>query len=177
VGRCLLLRLVFSGSGALALVAAAAALIAAPVSASQRTVNAAEMVRLVNHARVAHGLAPLRVDAALSRAALAHSRDMVSRHYFSHTSPGGASQAARARRAGYSTSGCLSWVVAEAIGWSGRFVGTPRAVFDSWMRSAYHRAVILGRRWRDVGIGCASGTFQGVSGSWMYTVDVGRRSR
>jgi hypothetical protein len=27
-----------------------------------------------------------------------------------------------------------------------------------------------------VGVGCVSGTFNGASGSWMYTVDVGRRS-
>jgi uncharacterized protein YkwD len=149
---------------------------AGPVSASQRTANGVVMLRLIDHARVQRGLAPLHVNAALSRAALAHSRDMMDHDYFSHSSPGGASCAARVRRAGYSTSGCRSWAVSEVIGWGRSSVGTPQAVFDSWMRSAYHRSVILGRRWRDVGVGCASGTFDGASGSWMYTVDVGRRS-
>jgi len=151
--------------------------VAGPVAASQRTDNEAVLLQLIDQARARRGLAPLRVHAALSRAALAHSRDMMRHHYFSHSSPGGASCGARARRAGYSTSGCRSWAVSEVIGWGMRSAGTPHAVFASWMRSAFHRSVLLGRRWRDVGVGSVSGTFNGVSGSWMYTVDVGRRSR
>lgn len=162
---------------ALIIVLAVAAVVAGPVLASQSRTNEAGMLRLINHVRTQRGLAPLHVRGALNRAALAHSRDMVSRHYFSHSSPSGASCAARARRAGYGTSGCRSWGVAEVIGWGMSSVGTPQAVFSAWMRSAYHRSVILGRRWRDVGIGCVSGTFQGASGSWMYTVDVGCRSK
>ena len=159
------------------LVLGVAAVAAGPVSASQRMADAAVVLQLINNARTQRGLAPLRLHAALSRAALAHSRDMVTRQYFSHSSPGGASCAARTRRAGYATSGCRSWAVSEVIGWGMSSVGTPQAVFSSWMRSAYHRSVILGRRWRDVGIGCVSGTFQGASGSCMYTVDVGCRSK
>jgi uncharacterized protein YkwD len=134
------------------------------------------MLQLINHARTQRGLAPLHVHAALSRAALAHSRDMLRRHYFSHSSPGGASCAARARRAGYAKSGCRPWV-GEVLGWGTSFVGTPQAVFSNWMGSTFHRSVILGRRWRDVGVGAVSGTFQGASGAWMYTVDVGRRGK
>jgi len=167
---------IFAACSALVLALAVAAVAAGPARASQRTANAAVMLQLIDHARAHRGLAPLRVHTALSRAALAHSRDMMSRHYFSHASPGGASCASRARRAGYATSGCSSWAVSEVIGWGMSSVGTPRAVFDAWMRSAYHRSILLGRRWRDVGVGCVSGTFNGASGSWMYTVDVGRRS-
>jgi len=161
---------------ALILVLAVAVVAAGPVAASERTTSEAVMLQLINHARTQRGLAPLHVQAAMNRAALAHSRDMMRRHYFSHSSPGGASCAARARRAGYATSGCRSWAVSEVIGWGMSSFGTPQAVFSSWMRSAYHRSIILGRRWRDVGVGCISGTFQGASGSWMYTVDVGSRS-
>jgi uncharacterized protein YkwD len=160
---------------ALLLALAVAAVAAGPVCASQRTANGATLLRLIDQARVQRGLAPLHEHAALSRAALAHSRDMMSHHYFSHSSPGGASCATRARRAGYAKSGCRPWV-GEVIGWGMSSVGTPQAVFSSWMKSAYHRSIILGRRWRDVGIGCVSGTFNGASGSWMYTVDVGRRN-
>jgi uncharacterized protein YkwD len=163
--------------GALILVLAVATVAAEPVRASQRTANEASMLQLINHARMQCGLAPLHVQAALTRAALAHSRDMMDRDYFSHSSPGGASCGTRARRAGYFACGCRSWAVAEMIGWGRSSAGTPRAVFKSWMRSAYHRSIILGRGWRDVGVGCVSGTFRGASGSWMYTVDVGRRSR
>jgi len=150
---------------------------AGPVAAAERTANEACLFRLINQARTHRALAPLRVHAALRSAALAHSRDMMDRDYFSHSSPSGATCGARALRAGYSASGGRSWAVAEVIGWGTNTAGAPGAVFESWMRSASHRAIILDRRWRDVGIGCASGTFTGASGSWMYTVDVGRRSR
>jgi len=160
---------------ALMLVLLVAAVAAGPVCASERTANEAALLQLIAHARAQRGLAPLHVHAALGRAALAHSRDMMRHHYFSHSSRSGASCAVRARHAGYSTSGCRSWAVSEVIGWGMSFVGTPQAVFDAWMQSAYHRSIILGRRWRDVGVGCVSGTFNGASGSWMYTVDVGRR--
>jgi uncharacterized protein YkwD len=162
---------------ALILALALAAMAAGPLAASERTANQASLLQLINQARAHRGLALLRVHAALGSAALAHSRDMMDRDYFSHSSPSGTTCAARVLRAGYSTSGYRSWAVAEVIGWGMDSAGTPSAVFDSWMRSASHRAIILGRRWRDVGIGCASGTFTGASGSWMYTVDVGRRSR
>jgi uncharacterized protein YkwD len=161
---------------ALILVLVLAAAVAGPVRASERTTTEAAILQLINHARTQRGLSPLHVHAALSRAALAHSRDMLRRHYFSHSSPGGASCAARTRQAGYSTRCCRSWAVSEVIGWGMSSAGTPRAVFSAWMRSAYHRSIILGRGWRHVGVGCFSGTFQGASGSWMYTVDVGRRS-
>lgn len=160
---------------ALILVLALAVVAAGPAAASQRTAHEAVMLRLIDHARAERGLAPLHVRAALSRAALAHSRDMMRRQYSSHWSQGGASCAARARRAGYATSGCRSWAISEVIAWGVSSAGTPQAVFSSWMRSARHRSVILGRRWRDVGVGCVSGAFNGASGSWMYTVDVGRR--
>jgi len=168
---------ILAAFAALVLVLAVAAVAAVPVLASQGRTNEAGILQLINNARTQRGLALLRLHAALSRAALAHSCDMVTRQYFSHSSPGGASCAARTRRAGYATSGCRSWAVSEVIGWGMSSVGTPQAVFSSWMRSAYHRSVILGRRWRDVGIGCVSGTFQGASGSCMYTVDVGCRSK
>ena len=170
-------RPISAAFAALILVLAVAAVVAGPVLAAQGTANEASMLQLINHARTQRGLAPLHVHAALGRAALAHSRDMMSSGYFSHSSSGGASCAVRTRRAGYATSGCRSWAVSEVIGWGVSSVGTPQAVFSSWMRSAYHRSVILDRRWRDVGIGCVSGTFRGASGSWMYTVDVGRRSK
>jgi uncharacterized protein YkwD len=162
---------------AVMLVLALAAGVAGPAHAAQPAANGADMLQLINHARTQRGLAPLHVHAALSRAALAHARDMMRHDYFSHSSLDGASCGARTRRAGYATSGCRSWAVSEVIGWGTSSIGTPQAVFTAWMGSAYHRSVILGRRWRDVGVGCVFGTFQGLSGTWMYTVDVGRRSK
>ena len=47
----------------------------------------AEVVRLVNEARLQNGLQPLTASGELSRVARYKSQDMVDHHYFSHTSP------------------------------------------------------------------------------------------
>ena len=52
---------------------------------------------------------------------------------------------------------------------------TPEAIFRAWMRSKLTAASSSAKRWRDVGIGRAAGTFRGASGVRMYTVDFGRR--
>jgi uncharacterized protein YkwD len=43
------------------------------------------------------------------------------------------------------------------------------------MKSSCHRANILNRRSREVGIGTATGTYKGKRGYTMYTVDFGSR--
>ena len=100
---------------------------------------------------------------------------MIAHDYFAHSSLGGATVATRARSAGYSVSGCSQWSVGEVIAWGMSVRGTPQAIFRAWMHSSSHRQVILARRWRDVGIGCARGSYRGLSGVIMYTVDFGRR--
>ncbi|MFA4964053.1 MAG: CAP domain-containing protein [Thermoleophilia bacterium] len=159
------------------LVSLAVAAAAGPAAAFDRQANERTMLGLINLARTSRGLAPVHLQTALDRAALAHSRDMLSRDYFSHSAPGGTTFATRLRKAGYGIAGYRSWAVGEVIGWGQGSAGSPRAVFRSWMRSSAHRAVILDRRWRDVGVGCARGSFRGVSGSVMYTIDLGRRTR
>ena len=159
------------------LVALALALTAAPAFAGVRDDFKADVIHLINAQRSARGLHVLRLDAPLSRAATAHARDMLARDYFAHTSPDGRTAADRARRAGYRTAGYRSWRIAEVLAWGTSSRGTPEAVVDGWMHSSYHRGVILGRAWRDVGITCIEGGFQGAPGSFLYTVDVGRRAR
>lgn len=154
-----------------------AAVVAGPAIAFDRVANERTLLHLINHARTKRGLAPVKIQRALDRAALAHSRDMLVHDYFSHNSSGGASYATRLRRAGYSRSGYSSWRVAEVIAWGQSTKGTPQAVFSAWMKSRYHRPIILGKAWRDVGIGCSRGNFGSLSGVIMYTVDFGRRVR
>jgi uncharacterized protein YkwD len=148
---------------------------AVPAAAFDRAANEATMLRLVNHARASRGLATVRVVSTLDCAALNHSRDMLSRDYFSHSSPGGATAGTRALRAGYAASGYSQWAVGEVIAWGVSYRGTPESIFRGWMRSTTHRRVILDKSWRDVGIGCSRGTYKGISGVIMYTVDFGRR--
>jgi len=159
------------------LIAAVLALAAAPASAGVRKDLRADVLRLINAERSARGLHTLHLDAALSRAATAHARDMLARGYFAHTSPEGRTAADRARRAGYRTARYRSWRIAEVLAWGMGSRGTPEAVVDGWMHSSYHRGVILGRSWRDAGVTCVQGGFQGAPGSFLYTIDVGRRTR
>jgi uncharacterized protein YkwD len=137
--------------------------------------NATTMLRLINKTRVAHGLVKVRPLDVLCTAARAHSRDMFASSYFSHFSRNGESVASRLIRYGYSRTGYSSWCVGEVIGWGGGIYGTPEAVFRTWMGSSSHRAVILDRRWRDIGLGVALGSYRGLTNVYMYTVDFGRR--
>jgi uncharacterized protein YkwD len=151
------------------------ALGATPALAFDHQANESAMLKLINHARTSRGLHALSSYDALHKAALSHSADMIKRDYFGHSSLGGAGVSARARQAGYSTSGWSQWAVGEVIAWGCGSRGAPQAVFKAWMHSSSHRSIILGKRWRDVGLGCARGTFKGIRGVVMYTVDVGRR--
>jgi uncharacterized protein YkwD len=150
---------------------------AGPAVAFDRRASESTLLRLINHARTRRGLASLHLSTALDRAALSHSREMLSHNRLSHSSIGGGSYSGRLLRAGYSRKGCTSWAVSEAIGWGAGARGRPQAIFRAWMRSSCHRSLLLGKRWRDVGIGAASGAFRGLSGAVLVTVDLGRRAK
>jgi uncharacterized protein YkwD len=164
----------------LALAAAAVTLLllcaaATPALAFDRAAAETTMLRLINHARTSRGLHALSTHDALHKAARAHSSDMIKRDYFAHSSLSGRGVGARARRAGYKADGWSQWSVGEVIAWGSGSRGAPTAVFKAWMRSSGHRSIILGKRWRDVGVGCCRGAFKGIGGVNMWTVDVGRR--
>ena len=150
---------------------------AGPAAAFERRASESTLLELINQARTKRGLASLHLNAALDQAALSHSREMLSQGYFSHQSAGGGSYCGRLLRAGYTCTGYRSWAASEVIGRGSGTLGTPQAIFAAWMRSSTHRSILLGKRWRDVGIGAVSGTFRGVSGSVLYTVDLGRRTK
>jgi uncharacterized protein YkwD len=151
--------------------------VAQPAQAFNRRANERTMLRLINHTRAAHHLHALRAQKALTRSALGHSRQMVACDYFSHSSAGGASYATRVLHSGYERSGYRSWSASEVLGFGEDLLGTPQAILKAWLKSKSHRALILGKRWRDVGVGGAWGSFCGVSGCVVYTVDLGRRTR
>jgi uncharacterized protein YkwD len=143
-----------------------------PALGFDRAANEATMLRLINHARTSRGLAAVKTISSLDRAALLHSRDMIAHDYFSHSSRSGATLAGRARSEGYPTSGSS---LGEVIALGSSSKGTPESMFKGWMRSSGHRQIILTKRWRDVGLGCARGTYKGYSGVVIFTVDFGRR--
>jgi uncharacterized protein YkwD len=142
----------------------------APQRLGPAAANAAVLC-LLNSQRAAHRLRPLRFDARLARAARAHSSDMVAHRYFAHDSRSGASFAARISRTGW-TRHRRSWIVGENIAWGDGTAATPAAIVSAWMHSAGHRANILNRRFRAIGIGIASGTPGGHGGA-TYSTDFG----
>jgi uncharacterized protein YkwD len=171
---------------AVALVAALALLLAAPAaagacrnagaspeSATKRALMRATLC-LLNAQRTRHGLAALQLNSDLSTAARRHSRAMVEKRFFSHTSPDGTTFLDRIKATGY-LAGAGSWNVGENIAYGSGSLSTPRSISRAWMHSAGHRENILSSVFRSIGIGIASGTPVGRDGG-TYTTDFGRRS-
>lgn len=125
------------------------ALWARPLTPGELTRTAAEVVGLTNTARARAGLPPLAVDPVLTRAAQAHSADMVARAFYSHTSPGGSQPWDRAAAAG-----SIRRTIGENIACGQR---SPAEVVDGWMNSPGHRANILKPDFTHIGIGFAGG--------------------
>jgi uncharacterized protein YkwD len=126
---------------------------------------------LLNQERASRGLRTLRADAKLRRAADRHARDMVARRYFAHDSKSGASFVARIKRTGWHRAR-RSWTVGENLGYGSGSLATPRSMIRGWMDSSCHRANILGRKFRMIGIGVADGAPTGGGGA-TYATDFG----
>jgi uncharacterized protein YkwD len=130
---------------------------------------------MINAERHSHGLRALRLDARLSQAAQAHSRDMVRRRYFSHTTPEGLSFADRIRATGYMRA-ADRWVVGETLAWGWGNRSSAGRIVQGWMHSPPHREEILEPSFREVGIGVVSGVPSTMPrGGATYTADFGVR--
>jgi uncharacterized protein YkwD len=131
---------------------------------------------LVNATRAQHGLAALRASERLTAAAEHHSSDMVRRRYFEHSSPDGRTVADRVKHTGY-LRGAGEWALGEDIGWGTAERVSPAAIVQAWMNSPPHRGVILGRRFREAGVGIARGIpVNGIAGdeaSLTFVLDLG----
>ena len=102
-----------------------------------------EVIRLVNEERKKVGLAPLKQNTALAKAAEKRAEEITEK--FSHTRPNGTL--------------CFSifneydidnWGGAENIAWG---QSTPQAVMNTWMNSEGHRDNILSSYMTDIGVG------------------------
>jgi len=116
------------------------------------------IVCLTNQERAAAGLPALAKSQALHNAAVAHSRDMAQHHYFAHDSRNGRSPGARMASAGYGKSASSG----ENIAYGTRV--TARQIVEMWMNDAPHRANILSRKFREIGVGAAAGRPDGSYG-------------
>jgi uncharacterized protein YkwD len=141
------------------------ALLATATAAQARglTSSEASLLNSMNAVRQARGIAPVRVDFHLVRAARGHSADMLHRGYFAHGSVAG-----RAVRAG-----ARGPLFGEDLAWSTGL--TAQWVIDQWLASPSHRAVLLRPGFRRVGIGIVFGTFIGHGGAGVVTADFAGR--
>jgi uncharacterized protein YkwD len=167
-------------AGAIAVVPAARAGAAtcanAGIAPTQANVDAVARATacLINRQRRRHHLRSLRRSASLALAARRHAGDMVSRGYFSHVTPSGSSARDRIRQAGYARRG-VSLLVGEDLSRAMADSATPRRTVARWMRSRRHRANILSRAYRHVGVGVAIGSPGLGSGGVTIAVEFARR--
>jgi uncharacterized protein YkwD len=141
----------------------------------QLTTDEKRTLDLHNQTRAANGLPGLCVHPALTNAARSHSQEMLDKGYFAHNSFNGETVKARLERFGYTFSGYAFWKYGENIYWGSGTSASPDSAHKWWMNSTGHKANILNRDFREVGIGVRAGTYKGIAGAKMYTVDFGVR--
>jgi uncharacterized protein YkwD len=134
-----------------ALIAAIAISVAAPV-ATGTTVSQAEssVIGWINAARSARGLTPLRYDSDLASISGIRAGRMASANTMTHTIGGNLSSQ-------LDSYGVNWYRYGENIGWSTASWPSTSAkgIFNAWMNSSAHRALILSSRFNYIGVGLA----------------------
>lgn len=129
---------------------------------------------LHNKLRARRGLPALRENARLRRAALGHSRNMVAGGFFQHTTPSGTSMVDRILGARYARRN-QGWALGENLAWGTGSLATARGAVQAWMDSRGHRANILKRSYRELGVGVVLGVPVSDAAGATYTVNFGVR--
>jgi uncharacterized protein YkwD len=170
-------------------VAACVLALAGPAGASSAgrvtQYNALEpgLVSKINQTRASRGLARLRVTARLVNAATRHANSMGTSGYFSHDllTAGGFRPFSSWIRSHWPGPGHRSWSAGENL-FCATYAPPAGEVVRAWMGSTPHRANLLNRRWRNVGVaavrvGAWRGAFQGCAGNvTLVAAEFGRRS-
>ena len=123
------------------------------------------MVRGINAQRARYGLAPVRANRRLGRAADYHSWEMLDANYFDHSSRNGESFDRRVRR--YANHRALGETLAM-VGGCRR--GSARQVVRMWMNSPGHRAILLSGKFRRIGLAKRTGRL-GATRACVVTAD------
>jgi uncharacterized protein YkwD len=119
------------------------------------------VVRAINRARAAYGLRALRSHRRLARAADGHTRSMLRANYFAH-----GAFTARVRR--YVSFRRLGETIAM------RTRCSASGFVSMWLHSAPHRAVLLSRGFRRIGVGRRKGSL-GSGRACVITADFASR--
>jgi uncharacterized protein YkwD len=111
---------------------------------------------LINEERESRGLKALKRNKALAEAAKKHSKVEDKTDCISHQCPGEDALGDRVNAAGYPGCNC-NWSVGEVIGWRKGDDATPRGIVDAWMNSSEHKANLLTKSRRHIGVGVVYG--------------------
>jgi uncharacterized protein YkwD len=131
---------------------------------------------LVNEERDDAGLGDLDRDKRLQKAAQRHNEHMDGTGCFDHACGDEGDLGARLENVGYIVGGLSRWAYGENIAWGVREEGTPRSIVSAWMHSSGHRANILNRDFRELGVGFSPGTPGGGDApGGIFTTDFGLR--
>src|SRR5215218_1607556 len=122
--------------------------------------NEKRMLEFHNKARKNRGLKALCVHPTLTKAARAHSEEMLDKDYASHNSFNGETVKERLERFGYTCDGYSFCAYGENIAWGSGSYGDPDKIFHWWMNSPGHRSNILKKSFREVGIGVMKGSYK-----------------
>ncbi len=156
---------------ALALVALAAPSSASALSISDKNTLEASVVARINTVRKDYGLRPLTVADRLANAADRHAESMAYASYFAHElfTPDRST-----RWTSFGTwirwywpgPGYSSWSAGENLAWGAPEITAYQTV-NRWMNSSGHRANILNRSWRNIGVAAVHVRDpRGYYGSW-----------
>jgi uncharacterized protein YkwD len=117
-----------------------------PTVRNVKKVNVA-LLCVINEQRKLYKLKPFKISKKLTKSAAAHTKAMISGKFFAHQGPREPALRDRLRKAKYRGSG------AENIGAGAGRLGTPLSMVNGWMHSTLHRANLLNKKWKYVGIG------------------------
>jgi len=109
-----------------------------------------QMLCLIDYARAASGLPVLTRAPLLAYSSALKAADILRCNDFSHTACGRGENAVF-EQAGYLAPGIVAEVTENLAAGAGIFV-TPRSIMSDWLADGPHRAAILDRRWRDMGV-------------------------
>src|SRR3954466_12008675 len=146
------------------------ALVAAP-AAQASTAYRWQLITAINKTRLAYGLPRVYLARGLGDVAQRHSSDMLSRHYFAHTSPTGSTLYYRVMHSRFQRVG--AWWAGETLAWGAGTYATPAQTIRMWLNSPTHRAILLSPRYTCIGVGRAVGTFEGYRNAVVWTADWG----
>lgn len=124
--------------------------VTAPSGSSSLDQDRQQVFELVNQARAQAGLPAYTYNDTLQNEAQAYAEKMNSEDFFSHVAPDGQTLVDRAHQSGYYQPDGRSYYYGENIA-----VGqtSPQQVMTDWLNSPDHRAAILSKTYKEIGIG------------------------